>query len=606
MNIRAKIIGSLIILILIVSCILLLSMAISVNGIRRGGDALIAGLNGEVEKNIRQELLDLAKNISDYTLTIEEEIEKNMHNAVNVLYEADRLSEGNLTLEEMERIKQQTGMSDLYIGGVDGIFTQSTEPGGAGVALFDIWEGYRMLVTGESDFMTSDLSMKVETGEVFKFALIPRANGTGILESALEAGAIEEHLQSFIDTNKGVRSMNLFDVNLLTLTENTAPDIQPTYTKGSFIPAGTTEIDAFFNGSDEVKLTYDKENGEMYYPVFDGVRTRYVLFIDLDTSGYFAIEHQIEATMANQVGQSSFLNAISLAAVLIVLLVFTVIISFMINRILSKEEEQHKIIEGQNHTIMESINYASKIQRNLLPPYEAMASVFSDYSVIWEPRDVVGGDIYWMKRFDKGTVLCVCDCTGHGTPGALLTMLVTSALESVISPGNCDDTAEIIWRIDQRLSAVLHVGAGAKGEKRKISDIDDGCDLAVAFIAKDGATRFSSGKIPVFVCDGHKVIRYKGQKIFVGEGKLKNKDEVVASNIPANPDNKFYIASDGLFDQIGGAAGRQFGYKTFKRIILDNHYEKQNIITGRIWNAFEEFRGDEARRDDFELITFKP
>jgi len=261
--------------------------------------------------------------------------------------------------------------------------------------------------------------------------------------------------------------------------------------------------------------------------------------------------------------------------------------------------------EGQNQTIMESINYASKIQRNLLPPDEAMASVFSDYSVIWAPRDIVGGDIYWMKQFDRGTVLCVCDCTGHGTPGALLTMLVTSALEAITSLSNCNDTADIVWRLDQRLSGVLHVGAGA-GARQRIMDIYDGCDLVAVFIANDGSVTFSSGKIPVFVCNGNEVTQYKGQKIFVGEGKLNNKDEVVIHNIPADPDNKFYIASDGLFDQIGDFTHKQFGYNAFKQIILDNHYEKQAVITGRVWDAFEEFRGEQPRRDDFELITFKP
>jgi len=271
-----------------------------------------------------------------------------------------------------------------------------------------------------------------------------------------------------------------------------------------------------------------------------------------------------------------------------------------VNNIINKEAAARR-----SNLIMEGIRYASKIQKNLLPHNSEFESAFLDYSVIWEPRDIVGGDIYWIKQFDKGTVLCVCDCTGHGTPGAFLTMLVTSALESIIWPSNCGDTAGIVWQLDQRLSAVLHTGLGAGGDKRKIANIDDGCDLAVLFIAKDGTVTFSSGKIPIFVCDGHKVTPYKGQKIFIGEGRLKNKDEVAISSIPANPDNKFYIASDGLFEQIG-STGKQFGYKTFMQIILENHYEKQAVITGRIWSAFEEFRGEQARRDDFELVAFRP
>jgi PAS domain S-box-containing protein len=263
---------------------------------------------------------------------------------------------------------------------------------------------------------------------------------------------------------------------------------------------------------------------------------------------------------------------------------------------------QHKM-EEQSQTIRESIIYASKIQRNLLPRDAVLETAFTDHSIIWKPRDIVGGDIYWAKQFDKGTVLCVSDCTGHSTPGALLTMLVISALESIVWPSNCDDTAGIILQLDRRLAETLNVDAGAK---HGIMDIDDGCDLAVLFIAKDGSVTFSSGNFNVFVCDGRGVQRFKGQKIFVGEGKLINKDEVEVCTVPANPNNKFYIASDGLYEQPGGGHGKSFGLKTLLHVMLEYHNEKQSVITEKIWAAFEEYRGAEPRVDDFELIAFKP
>jgi serine phosphatase RsbU (regulator of sigma subunit)/ABC-type amino acid transport substrate-binding protein len=259
--------------------------------------------------------------------------------------------------------------------------------------------------------------------------------------------------------------------------------------------------------------------------------------------------------------------------------------------------------EAASQAIMYGISYANKIQRNLLPIDSILEESFSDYSVIWEPRDVVSGDIYWMRQFDAGTVLCVCDCTGHGTPGALLTMLVVSALEFAVEEINSADTADIIWTVDVRLAHVLNANT-----ERESSDFDinDGCDLAVLFIAKDGSVSFSSGHINVFVCDGEKVTRFKGQNFFVGEGNLNIKGDIETISIPAIPSNKFYIASDGLFDQPGGELSRPFGYKTFEKIILENHGEKQNVISGKIWAAFEEYRGKEPRVDDFELITFKP
>jgi serine phosphatase RsbU (regulator of sigma subunit) len=284
-----------------------------------------------------------------------------------------------------------------------------------------------------------------------------------------------------------------------------------------------------------------------------------------------------------------------------VMLVIIVIFNTFAIRLLRESESAKRKTEIANDKIMESINYASKIQRNLLPDKNVMENAFHDYSVIWKPRDIVGGDIYWLKQFDEGSVLCVADCTGHGTPGALLTMLAVSAFESVIKPSNCHDTANAVWLIDQRLASVLNVKSDASN-----MDIKDGCDLAVLFIAKDGGVTLSTGNTDVFVCDGKKVTRYKGQRIFVGEGKLKSKDDVKTLTVAPNDGNKFYIASDGLYDQVGGSENVPYGYAEFERIILENHNQSQNAISNKVWEAFETYRGENKRRDDMELISFKP
>jgi len=267
---------------------------------------------------------------------------------------------------------------------------------------------------------------------------------------------------------------------------------------------------------------------------------------------------------------------------------------------------EQKTMEAEEYSkkIIENIAYASKIQKNLLPRDSVFETAFSDYSVIWKPRDIVGGDLYWAKNFDDGTVLCVCDCTGHGTPGALLTMLVVSAFESLITENNHTDTAEILYTLDHKLATVLNVNSGDR-RGHGIMDIDDGCDLAVLFIAKDGNVTISAGKTNVFICDGDVITRIKGQAIAVGEGKIKSKNDIIVHHITQKPGSKFYIASDGLFDQIGGKNSKSFGYKTFKHIIMENHNHSQSVISGKVWDAFEEHRGEQPRRDDLELITFK-
>jgi serine phosphatase RsbU (regulator of sigma subunit) len=256
-------------------------------------------------------------------------------------------------------------------------------------------------------------------------------------------------------------------------------------------------------------------------------------------------------------------------------------------------------VETATETIMAGIEYASKIQANLLPSDSTLENAFADYSVVWKPRDVVSGDIYWTKRFDKGTVLCVCDCTGHGAPGAMLTMLAVSAMENSVSEDNCHDTAYAVWRLEQRLVDVFSV------QEKDDDEIKDGCDIAVLFMANDGNITISAGHMSVFICDGADVRRIRGQRIFIGEGKLKSKDDIETVNVTASRGDKFYIASDGLFDQPGGEREAPFGYGRFEKIILENHSENQTAISAKIWEAFEKHRGDEIRVDDFALVTFK-
>ncbi|MCL2765701.1 MAG: MCP four helix bundle domain-containing protein [Treponema sp.] len=255
--------------------------------------------------------------------------------------------------------------------------------------------------------------------------------------------------------------------------------------------------------------------------------------------------------------------------------------------------------------VISGIEYASKIQKNLLPPDSVFAQVFSDHYCIWKPKDIVGGDIYWMKNFEEGAVLCVCDCTGHGTPGALLTMLVVSAFDTAIIGENYKDTAQVIWELEKRLVADFNVTAANTGHEKGIT-INDGCDLAVLYIAKDSTVSLSAANTNVFICDGKNVTRFRGQKLRIGDGKLKGKEEIKTITIPANPDNKFYIASDGLYEQPGGFNQLPFGYERFEEIILETHNEKQNVISQKIWQAFEKYREDSERCDDFQLITFKP
>lgn len=262
--------------------------------------------------------------------------------------------------------------------------------------------------------------------------------------------------------------------------------------------------------------------------------------------------------------------------------------------------ELQQALEQKNQTISSSITYASRIQKNLLPAEALFQKAFRDYSIIWQPKDAVGGDIYWFRQFETGFVLCLADCTGHGVPGALLTALVSAALDMVVTEENCRDTAKIMAELDRRAAEILHCESG---RRKGIADIRDGCDIAVVFIAKDGSVRYSSAGIPVFSCDGREVKRRRGQRFFIGEGALSGPEQVESAEIAAGAD--IFIATDGLFDQIGQESGKPFGYRTFESLLLQQFGKKHAEISGKIWEAFEAHRGGSLRRDDVAFLSFR-
>lgn len=255
--------------------------------------------------------------------------------------------------------------------------------------------------------------------------------------------------------------------------------------------------------------------------------------------------------------------------------------------------------QQQNEMILSGIDYASRIQRHILPSRERLQQAFRDSAVIWEPRDIVGGDIYWLRSYQKGSLLCMCDCTGHGTPGALLTMLVSSAFDNIVTEENCDDTAHIMKELDRHLSQTLNVGQ----EKDNMLDIRDGCDLAIIFMGQE-EIRISSSNTRVLICDGQEVRQIRGQRLAVGEGRIASAAMVHVTTLAAGSDSSFYVASDGLYDQIG-SNNRPFGYRRVQDIIMEHYGESQEEVLRQIWRAFQEHCGTQERRDDVQIIGFR-
>ncbi|KJR40637.1 Stage II sporulation protein E (SpoIIE) [Candidatus Magnetoovum chiemensis] len=210
---------------------------------------------------------------------------------------------------------------------------------------------------------------------------------------------------------------------------------------------------------------------------------------------------------------------------------------------------------------MESIHYASGIQYCVLPSYDIIKESLSDFFIIWQPRDNVGGDIYWFEKWGSGWLLSIADCTGHGVPGAFITLLAKGALDLALLAVDEGNTAKLIATTHQVISAKL-----VNNKKDDFSDA--GLDIGVCYIPPHKKTlHYCGAKFSLFLHDGKEIIEIKGDKKAIGYRDTPYNTAFTSHTINIADNMRFYMTSDGLMDQIGGEKKRSFGKKRFTTLL---------------------------------------
>ncbi len=250
--------------------------------------------------------------------------------------------------------------------------------------------------------------------------------------------------------------------------------------------------------------------------------------------------------------------------------------------------------------ISSSIQYASRIQQAVLTGREMLTATMEDSFSLWEPRDVVGGDIFWCRPWGEGVLVIAADCTGHGVPGAFMTLISAGALDLAIGevePGAIGNLVQQMHLLVQ-FSLNQHGGAG---------ESDDGLELSAAYINIDASTlTFAGARMPLYIVENGEVTEVKGTKSGIGYRGISQAQEFEETEFPLRPEAAYYISTDGLIDQIGGDRRRAFGKMRFKELLLSVQglpFEEQKQ---RIHTVLVEYQGDESRRDDVTVIGFRP
>jgi len=252
--------------------------------------------------------------------------------------------------------------------------------------------------------------------------------------------------------------------------------------------------------------------------------------------------------------------------------------------------------------VTSSIQYASRIQRSVLPPEGRIEKFTSDHFVVWEPRDVVGGDLYWSEPWGRGNLLMLGDCTGHGVPGAFMTLLSSGALERAlleVPPGDSD-------RLVSRMHQMIQTQLGQHIDNDSDTGSDDGLELGICYVPPKGKTiTFAGARMPLFIDNGESIEVIKSDKKGIAYRGIPFDFEYTNHTIEVADGMSFFMTTDGIIDQVGGDKGRGFGKKRFISLLeslRDTPLHKQGE---KIYAELELYQGKEKRRDDVSLIGFK-
>ncbi|HTA61848.1 MAG TPA: two-component regulator propeller domain-containing protein [Bacteroidia bacterium] len=258
-------------------------------------------------------------------------------------------------------------------------------------------------------------------------------------------------------------------------------------------------------------------------------------------------------------------------------------------------EQQKEIIEEKNKDITDSINYAKRIQDAILPPIELIQQKLPDTFLLYKPKDIIAGDFYWMEEIDHIIFIAAADCTGHGVPGAMVSVVCSNALNSAVKEFGLRDTGKIL---DKTRELVLETF------KKSGEEIKDGMDISL--LAIDEAKQqvlWSGANNQLWYISNNQLHEIKADKQSIG--KTDNPKPFTAHTITFKKDDVYYLMTDGYPDQFGGPKGKKFKYKQLEEKLLaisDKPLQEQNTI---LKNTFNDWKGNLHQVDDVTLIGIK-
>jgi serine phosphatase RsbU (regulator of sigma subunit) len=263
-------------------------------------------------------------------------------------------------------------------------------------------------------------------------------------------------------------------------------------------------------------------------------------------------------------------------------------------------QKQSQIIFEKNKDITDSINYAKRIQDAMLSKSEARFLNDDNFFIFYRPRDIVSGDFYWYAQFNDTLIIAAADCTGHGVPGALMSMIGSTLLNSIVNDMKILQPSHILKLLDESIQIALKQNVDLVSNK-------DGMDIAICNIdTANYKLTFAGAQRPLYHVNKNGIDTYKGNTHSIGgyfKDTTKQFNEIV---LDYEPGDHFYLTSDGYADQFGGDKNKKFMTKNFKLLLNEIQHESMSVQAEKIEIALKNWKGKNQQVDDILIVGIQP
>lgn len=265
----------------------------------------------------------------------------------------------------------------------------------------------------------------------------------------------------------------------------------------------------------------------------------------------------------------------------------------------SQEEITHYLseLETKNKLITHSIKYAQHIQNTIIHLNSHISKIIPEYFIFFKPRDIVSGDFYWFQITENGLIAAVMDCTGHGVPGAMMSMMGITLLNEIVR------NKQVIWP-DQILNHLRDKIIESLGQRGIVEEVGDGMDGSVILLGmRNKKLQFSGANSSLYLLRNNEVIRIRGDKMpisFYGIMKDFTMQELLLES-----GDMLYLFTDGYVDQFGGKKEKKFNYNAFGELLIKIHNKNASEQEKVLTRVFDEWKGDLDQLDDVTVLGIR-